>query len=284
LIHPIAGKCKHCKADLASFHAARQPASAPLPALGATAAPPAKSPGHVHWNPGRVDTAPAPAPHAHAVEAEPRGGWRSWPVIVIALAMIAIVAAVVLMVWPSTTHSGGEAKHTLGAPPAPERMDTAPEVTAPSAPSAPHAQRPNAAPPPARDPWATPDDPTDDTPDAADHADAVDPFADPSPAPGKPSPRNRLGLNAGASIVLSMAVHVCRKARQCATSVDIPAATLTMCDALRGQPIAPPPRCPAATRCLAQIDALSCDGADLDPRQAGTLLNQLVDCSEATQC
>ena len=33
LIHPIAGKCKHCKADLTGYHAARPAASTPLPSL-----------------------------------------------------------------------------------------------------------------------------------------------------------------------------------------------------------------------------------------------------------
>src|SRR5215467_11037283 len=33
LIHPIAGKCKHCKADLSAYRAARPAANTPLPAL-----------------------------------------------------------------------------------------------------------------------------------------------------------------------------------------------------------------------------------------------------------
>jgi hypothetical protein len=192
-------------------------------------------------------------------------------VIVIALAMVAIVAAVVLMVWPATARPGGEAKHGVGAPPAPEQMNTAPDVTAPSAPHA------NAA-PPARDPWAAPS-PSPSPPD--DDTANIDPFAPPST--GKPSPRNRLGFNSGASIVLSMAVHVCRKAQQCATSIDISPATTAMCDALRKQPILPP-RCPAAHRCLARIDAMTCDATDLDPQQAGMLLNQIEDCSDAANC
>ena len=280
LIHPIAGKCKHCKADLASYHAARAPASAPLPSLRTVAPTPNAG---VHWNPGRSEAPPPARPDSPAVEPEPRGGWRSWPVIVIALAMVAIVAAVVLMVWPAS-HASGE-KH-VGAPPAPERMDTAPEVTAPPAPSAPHA---SAAPPAAPDPWATPNPPppaANPTPappddDPADNANPLDAFAD-TPPGGKPS-AGRPGLNTGASMVLSMAVHVCRKIQQCSTSVDVPAATIAMCDALRKQPILPP-RCPAAHRCLNAIDAMTCDATDLDPRQAGMLLNQFVDCSDATQC
>src|SRR5438045_2510286 len=38
LIHPIAGKCKHCKADLTAYRSAPPAASAPLPALHHAAA------------------------------------------------------------------------------------------------------------------------------------------------------------------------------------------------------------------------------------------------------
>src|SRR4051812_22403618 len=145
LIHPIAGKCKHCKADLTTYHAVRPAANAPLPALHPVAS------GNGHAN-GHVTAPTAYAPAAHAVPmpvvaahdasqpvlpprptvrgqtAEPRAsGWRSWPVLVIILATLAIVAAVVLMVWPGDRRDPND-KHMLGPPPAPDRMQTAPEI------------------------------------------------------------------------------------------------------------------------------------------------------------
>src|SRR4051812_29737799 len=107
LVHPIAGRCKHCKADLTGHQVARPASAIPLPAV--TAVEPARS----------------AAPPAVAIE--PRAsGWRSWPGVVIGLAMVAIVVAVVLMVWPAAAR-GGDGKHTLGPPPAPEHMQTAPD-------------------------------------------------------------------------------------------------------------------------------------------------------------
>src|SRR6188768_1590135 len=52
LIHPVAGRCKHCKEDLTQFRANRPPAAAALPPLsgartngGAQTAAPAYGPG-----------------------------------------------------------------------------------------------------------------------------------------------------------------------------------------------------------------------------------------------
>ncbi|MEO7735553.1 MAG: hypothetical protein ABIY55_31655, partial [Kofleriaceae bacterium] len=95
LIHPIAGKCKHCKADLSTYHAARPAANAPLPALFRV--PPVNDAPRVLAGHGP----PPHAPVAHAVPvAGPRAvappvlpprptsrgpapeasGWRSWPI------------------------------------------------------------------------------------------------------------------------------------------------------------------------------------------------------------
>src|SRR5690242_1654723 len=100
LVHPIAGRCKHCKADLGAYRAARPAASAPLPALHptATAGNGASGPvAHAVAMPAAQTLPPRPG---RAVTGQPAGSaWRSWPVVVIVVAMMAIVAAVVLMVW-----------------------------------------------------------------------------------------------------------------------------------------------------------------------------------------
>src|SRR5262245_30422203 len=164
LIHPIAGKCKHCKADLTGYYAARPAASAPLPALHK----PARNGHNAQLNGQAVQapiaTAAAPAqeappvlpprPTARSHTAEPRSSaWRSWPVIVIVLAMIAIVVAVVLMVWPASSGRGGDSgKHALKPPPAPERMPTTvPDVDR----AAPRTHNQAVPPRTAPDPWGT---------------------------------------------------------------------------------------------------------------------------------
>src|SRR4029079_13200929 len=167
LIHPIAGKCKHCKADLTGYHAARPAASEPLPALHKPARNGhnpqiAEANGHPAHAPIASAVSPAdaqpvlpPRPTAHSHPAQPApSAWRSWPVLVIVVAMVAIIAAVVLMMWPESSARGsGRGKRALQTPPAPERLPT----TVPDPRTAPNrqsqAQRADS------DPWATPMDP-----------------------------------------------------------------------------------------------------------------------------
>jgi hypothetical protein len=339
LIHPIAGKCKHCKADLTSYHAARPAASSPLPALHH-----ARS-GNGHTPVTPADAAYADAPYAPAPAATPRSGaampgaampgsaipagatpigstplgamplgamyeasqpvlpprpadhryptephasgWRSWPVVVIVVAMVAIVVAVVLMVWPATRRDV-DGKHTT-VPPAPDRMQTTPEMAAPPP------QRPSVTPPPppaGRDPWsqrqpapapqapgAQPVDPSaqadSDDADDIDLGALTDPFDQPHPDPS----RGKLKLNGGGVMYLAMAEHMCRKILQCGGD---DAAARFMCDKLSHH--APPSNCPAASRCLEHIDTLSCDAQSSDPMELRRMMTQLGDCADAARC
>src|SRR6187455_1980065 len=110
LIHPVAGRCKHCKEDLTSFRAGRPQAAAALPALNGAPALQAKpngSNGHVVATAVPIVIAPVhdasqpilpPRTTARSVKAaRPPSMWRSWPMLVIALAVVAIVAATVIM-------------------------------------------------------------------------------------------------------------------------------------------------------------------------------------------
>lgn len=311
LIHPIAGKCKHCKADLTSYQAARPAAKAPLPALH-------PAPGRNGHAGGQAPAGAEQGPVAHAVPVpaaamyeasqpvlpprptgrsypdEPRAsGWRSWPVVVIIVAMIAIVVAVVLMVWPASGRRDGDGKHSAAPPPAPERMQTAPEINVPPA------QLPNANPrpvPPAQDPWSQrqPDlPPQDPGPQAADPSARADPdstddldlgtlqspFDSPRAAPARPRGRRHLQINAGGIMYLAMAEHMCQKILQC--GADNPVAR-SMCDKLSHH--APPANCPAADRCLEQIDTLSCAAQSDDPLQLQRLMVQFSDCADAARC
>jgi hypothetical protein len=289
LIHPIAGKCKHCKADLTAYQSARPAATAPLPALHkppsnghnghqahaaiATAVPPAQE--------AQPVLPPRPTAHGHA--AEPAASvWRSWPVLVIIVAMIAIIAAVVLMMWPErSARSGARGKHALQPPPAPERMPT----TVPDLHAAPDRHNQAAPPRTAPDPWATTPDPpaaqdpsakpADSTDDDDDLAPLKDPFADPHAS------RGGLRLNRPGAVLAIMVVHLCR--RMIACGVDDPLVT-NQCDRFSRAIPAPPSSCPAAARCLQHIDTMACGSQPATLAHVGTLLNQFSDCHEAIRC
>jgi len=293
LIHPIAGRCKHCKTDLSAFRAQRPQAAAQLPALAqraeaqvpqqhaaiaAPAAPQAYN-GNGHSAPTAQQPSPWAPPTAHqayqaqAPQAQPqpvtpsqlaqeaaqpilpprpsgmswthmqrqgptRSAWRSWPMVVIILAMIAIVTAVVIMVWPSSGRADADRKGTLEPPPAPEKMDTAPTPQAPS------------KAPAADDPWG------------------------PS---GQVTP-NAPGADPGAMAQVAMK-HFCDRMTQCANLGSL----RTVCAAI---PSATAPSCPAAQRCLDHIDTLSCSTSTDDDALAvvTTLMQKVPDCLDAVKC
>jgi hypothetical protein len=294
LIHPIAGKCKHCKADLTSYRSARPAASAPLPPLYHPAAAPASN-GHAASAPVAHAVPLPPAalpvlpvrPTSRAAATDDAGGsaWRSWPVVVIAVAVLAIVAAVVLMMWPE--HRGRDGKRTLAPPPAPERMDTqtppaTPRLDAPRAapPAQPHAQVPPAADPPA-DPGAQADPAAgsgaDPSADATDDDPAPDLF-DPLGVPGARSRNHGAVIQSfGGLLGFAVTVRLCKKLIQCGTGDDV---LKPMCDAMVSQPTPPLSGCPAAERCLRHIDAIGCTGA----LQMSMLLMRFRDCAEAARC
>jgi hypothetical protein len=307
LIHPIAGKCKHCKAELTTFHAARPAANAPLPALRPGA--PASSHANGHARAAHTPSAYAPSAHA-AVPAvvaaydasqpvlpprptgrghapEPRmSSWRSWPVLVIVLATVAIVVAVVLMVWPSRHDVDG--KRTLAPSPAPDRMQTEPDIK--QTPQANPQILPPAKADPTDDPWTdrpappAPDPSAGaiDRPDDDDAVMLVDPFASPHQLPDPPSRRRRPSPNQGGmQMTLAMVEHMCRKMLQCGADDPLVRAT---CDDLARTP-SPPIRCAAAIRCLRHIDTLACGGPSGDSfLQPQALMAQFQDCAEAVRC
>ena len=291
LIHPIAGRCKHCKGDITATRSSRPAAATALPALQATVAPQANPyipNGHAN---GHTNGA-----HAYAVKAHPANAhmavpiamrsddpasapilpprptgrmqasgtsssttWKSWPVVVIAIAVVAIITAVILMVWPPGSSTKADAK-TLAPPPAPERMDTNPLP-------------PSNGPSGSVDPWKTkPIDPPPPPPDI----DQITPPNLADPFRGRmPSQNNALGLM---SAILQ---------KTCDRLASFPNATdqtiKMMCDAGRlAVPSAPPPSCSAAQRCLATIERLPCD--DLDPASTLGMVQGVQDCIEAMSC
>jgi hypothetical protein len=288
LIHPVAGKCKHCKEDLSAMRSGRPAAAAPLPALRGGAQNGNGSNGHHVAAAYAATSTPAPmpmiarSPEMHELRDDqpilpqrptgrsvaaqrPRSMWKSWPMLVIVLATIAIVVAVVLMVWPPS--SGSEGKRALQPPPAPERMDS------------------NPLPPPGQgnnngaDPWGghsqnTPVPPRQ-TPDPLppkqpnDPNDLDDPFAN----LGTPN------LGPQTDVMLAMVSHACEKMKACP---DADQTFTSICDQFSMLPHGSPPTCAAAQRCMAAIDKLDCNTDLSNPM---SVMQQMTDCSTAmTSC
>lgn len=277
LIHPIASRCKHCRAAIgdavrqrsgaASLRAlpalVATPTSLGLPSSTAAVALPLASSPNVNFN----DSANA----FEFAEANERPWWKRWPMIVVAVATVAIIVAVVLMVWPQDQRRGSK----VVAPPAPSNMDTNPmPETLPALPSAPS----NPA-----DPWSGtgPAVPAPIDPSAPAPIDPSDPSA-PTPidpaAPGNPA-RDRF--------VSQLATSVCKQIADC-TNID-PAMTGVLCDAtvaLLNQ-ASPWSTCSfnagKAATCLKRVQTLSCDN-QLNTVDAVMLLNDLPACLEALRC
>lgn len=295
LIHPVAGRCKHCKQDLTTFRAGRPQAAVQLPALDGSS-------GNGHAAP--VASAPVPLPQILAARAAdesqpilpPRptaremaaaapqpSAWRRWPVLVMGVAVLAIVAAVIVLLWPpgATSHAG-----KLPPPPAPERMETDP-LPPPSG---------NPTAPPATDPWGGPSAPN--PPPAQPHA-QITPRHTPDPLPDDPDDTDSIdqmgqlgqlgqlgsGLaQGGTATLLQMAEHLCTRLNQCGTT----SSSMQMyCSAITGIKASLPhvADCDARTRCLQKIDELSCSTQADDATALMTFMTQFSECMEAMrQC
>lgn len=307
LIHPVAGRCKHCKEDLTQFRAGRPQAAATLPSLNGRAItapsalhapPPIAAPPTGYAPPAQTGTATngqattlTAAPIAiNAREGSqpilpPRqtGSWRanekpassllrSWPIVVIGVAVLAIVTAVVIMVLPQDKKTSGK---KIGAPPpAPERMDVDPTNPKSSQLTPPKSQD---------DPWAD-----DQTTPPAPHA-QVHPQAPMTPDPLTPDPNSTDpndifgqlggGLGAGGSGVMVAAFDkMCTKLKGCG---DADPSISSICDqfsAFRQAMPQMPTSCAAAQKCLQQIDNFSCTN---DTVNLVTAVYAIQDCKDA---
>ncbi len=299
LIHPVAGRCRHCKADLSAHRSSRPAAAAALPPLVAATAPIEAAP--------RTEFAPLPVAAAYAADlgstpvlpprptgrqdaAPARGLWRTWPIIVIVLAAIAIVAALVLMLWPPATPEAKADPRVLRPPPAPERMDVTPVLPTPQpnvipgAPGAPGGADPWAAPtpPPGTVPQQVPDLDPDPAPAPTPDPDdlSADPFANPfGPGGGGAGGGAAGGGGAGgmfggdARSYITLAARACKKLASCSPDLG---EYCTVIDTLADGTL---PTCPAAQRCVDRIEGLSC--ANL---QGGSTVDLLLLMSTLQEC
>lgn len=274
-IHPIAGRCKHCKTDLVK----QRPRAAPVVLGGAPAAPsPAPAAPVVA---ARVPT-PAPAPinghngvhvASHAAEA-PRSSWsRRWPTIVVLLAGIAIAICAYLLLLDRPSEAAAPKRQRGVSPaPAPDRMDTMPN-------------------PGARvDPWGgapTTPDPTPAPPAP------VDPAPPSMPPPSAPPPSTTTPGVAPPPEEFTgrMLRSLCEVSTRCASSAGLGGLD---CDILSSPTFADPQRdliragkCTyddqKAAACLATIDKIQCQPGQLD-FDVFQSLGAIGDCMDALRC
>lgn len=282
LIHPVAGRCKHCKEDLTSFRAGRPQAAAALPALNGR--PPAAQNG-THGTNGHVVAAAVPVVVAHHQDsqpilpprttarsvpvARPHSMWRSWPMVVIILAGIAIVTATVIMLMPPDTK---KADGKMSAPPAPERMQTNP-LPDKSSQADPWGGAQGGTVPRTPDPTPAPPDPDDDLWGGGGGGGGGNLFGG--------GGGGTLGSN-GSTFMITALDRACAKLKSCP---DLDQSTLSsVCDAVAMMPKPPAVTgCAAAQRCLDAIDRMSCTQAT--QASPGSVFTMFNDCRRAaTQC
>lgn len=274
-VHPIAGRCKHCRADLARFRNGAAPATSPaqrpnLAALGgnghgANGTANGTTNGTTNGTAPRLSPMPAVMmPPPSDAEVAPRAGWSSrWPLVVAFIAVLAIVASVALLLF------GGESgKKDRGV----RRFEgPAPELT-PTDPLAPQATPP--APPPNS---------------GAPHA-GIAPDPDPVPAPAPPpvpAPPSSRGVGPRtASDFFTTAVDVaCQRISTCSADDQL----TQYCDMARqtlpqiGQSM--DQMCPdydraAAAECLDAVSRFPCPSGTLDPMAMGDTLMALSGCQK----
>ena len=281
LIHPIAGRCKHCKVDL-THHRAGPAGNAPRPrlvALGGEAAT-ASAPAATTSAAAPAAIAPAPA-LTYVDDARPArepagGGWsRRWPILVAVIAVAAIVVSLAFLVFDlgggGNKKKKGPLSGSLG--PAPEATPADPAPHTVPTPRMPDGRTPTPAPVPRADPRPAPPAPAD--------PDLADPFgARPSPPPPPVT-----GAVRDFDQFLQAAIDTgCQRLTSCGGDPLI-ASQCTMARTSLGQlqgMLAD--QCTAfdptaAQRCLASIAAFPCPTDQPDPAQMVATLMALQGCS-----
>lgn len=220
-----------------------------------------------------------PRPTGRSFVAEkPRSMWKSWPMLVIVLASVAIVVAVVLMVWPPS--SGHETKRALQPPPAPERMETNPLPP-------PGAGNSNGADPwgghsqadPPKAPQASPD-PAAPTPrQTPDPLPPPDPQQDPDDLFGQLGPMPQLPnlFDPNADPMAQLAPLLKQMPNVQLDDVDAQAVQ-QVCTSFKAMAKAAPSSCTDAQKCISQIDQLCGQGASLSSM---TLMQSITSCTAA---
>lgn len=297
-VHPVAGRCKHCKTDLVKLRESRgvraprlDPASlgavpvmapspfAPAPMAGMAAGVAAAAP-----RLDAVDATPTPMPVPAAmslgdgelIEPAPPVRKSRWPLIVMLLAGVAIVVCLALLLGgDEPARAGGSSKRSGagGGMPAPDRMDTmpAPPVPTPMQPA-----------PDLRNPFDDPAPTPDPTPDPN------NPFNNPTPPP---SPPRGGAVPTAEEFSEAVIQHGCDRLKSCGMDQTIgmicsAADTLGLADYTKE--LVRSGRCTydpaAAGECLAAIDGFQCTGGTLDFDQLSKTFLSIGSCARALSC
>jgi len=299
-IHPVAGRCKHCKTDLVKLRQGFAPHAGAGPAAGY--APPAYPPeGHsvaaVPWPPAELPapavaiTQGSPTPTAPVVYMPRSGGvsrpstWsRTWPWLAVIIAIIAIAGSMLLLFLDDRGRRA-DARPLKKRVAAPERMDTAP-LPAPVPPSDPWKGMPSGPDQAPSDPGS---DPAPDPRTAPPRAAAPD---DPLPDPGTGT-GGALGVAPDAGeFFASLFKIACSRLASCG-AMGPP--IQTMCEELGSiQPDADltaninSGQCrydrDRAARCLRTVAQLPCQSQTIDFGQLAKQFTSIQDCATAIQC
>lgn len=287
-IHPIAGRCKHCKGDLGVLRAGRPAAATALPQLDANGRadgykpngqPIAASPVVTsHVDPEVQILPPRPTGRMYVAQAPTASWWRHWPVIAIGVAGLGIVVAVIVLFWPRATAKDSGTREGSLSIPAPDRMETNPLLP------------PTSTQPRSGDPWNDHSiKPKDPDPSPAPNG-AVKPdldIPDDPDDPGDPLPAAPGGfggpLSGSGAIVMAMMKHACTRAESCVDHLD--PVIIQYCEMANKLPTTPPPAsCPAAQRCLNRIDEMSCSTKLDDVQALASVMYNFQDCVKAIGC
>jgi hypothetical protein len=303
-VHPIAGRCKHCRADLTALRRAAQRAALaaerraqaePLTAVPAAAPSPlrrrAEGP---HPAPGLAEHEPT-----LRVARQNRRFGRSSRAWLGALAILLLSIASGIMAHRVYARVRGASAPPLGGSVAASQAATT--SAAADDPMRPGPDAPGAADP--TDPYAAPD---------------PDPDPDPAPTPSPPfgfdlfsllDPDGRGGAGRGLGLgapgarrprgaprdaataeqfVTALGAELCERVMACGLGQAMPPA---MCDLMMGQLLTPdlvdPGQCQfdptAAKQCLAAVGGMRCDAGD-DPAQLLALLDGVGGCTSAIRC
>lgn len=323
LIHPIAGRCKHCKGDLRSLRSARPAAGATLPALNQPSpapqpdghAPPATNGHHgPQPAPGAAPPAPpaSPAPAASLVQAVAavapiplaihRGPVEAVPILPPrptgrfaapaprpswkSWPVIVIVLAVIAIVTAVVL--------MLFPPGGAPRDEGTNNVLQP----APDRMDTNPTPAP-----ATPRQPPSTSPDPWSRRGGGGGAAPPAPTPPAPvmppddpdiddpdvddalASRDPFSRRGALGRGSSMLPAIIKHVcSRLSTCGTTNAQTRQLCDLYTRVPSVPPPSCAAAARCLESIDEMSCDMQVTDPTDLWQVKDKFTDCMDALRC
>jgi hypothetical protein len=303
-VHPVAGRCKHCKTDLVKLREQRGQRAARLdPAqLGAAArpvapaspfapaqpvAPPAATNGHRHplppgaalgdgssgAHPPVYAPVPVPAPVGHGTAVAEGTDWaRRWPVLALIVAAVAIAISAYLLLFGGDDDPG--VTRAPGSTPAPHRMETMPALPMPG------------TPPPPPPPAAAVPDLDDDLAGGVIGGTLPD---DPWAPPPRPGPR---GAPSAEDFWPQMSKALCQKLTRCGASLQ---GGIDLCSALDDPTITDMQRemvrngrCTydqaRAARCLEAIDRIQCDGDDVDAMDLLSTFGAIPDCVRALDC